>query len=133
MTTIPTYHQNSLVAGSITFKKPRSVLEVQLKLVGKLKVKVSGNLNDGCKSVETINQNFILWSSCSFFTETTCPESLPFAAITPSTFRDGEAVFPLPPSYEADLTGAPGLFANASYHLGYQDAPFGSIKHEFGS
>ncbi|ESK89613.1 hypothetical protein Moror_8649, partial [Moniliophthora roreri MCA 2997] len=116
-TTIPTYPQNGLVAGSITVKEPRSVLQVRLKFVGKLKLNVSGFLNEGCKYIETVNQNFILWSSCSSPAETACPESLAFAARIPSTFRDGDAVFSLPPSYETNSTGLPSFCASASYHL----------------
>ncbi|KAK7049934.1 hypothetical protein VNI00_005364 [Paramarasmius palmivorus] len=116
-TTIPSYGRNGVVAGTISFKDTRSILQVQLKFAGKLKLNVSGC--NGCsKSVQIINETFTLWTSCSTSPSTSvCPQALPFAAIFPSTFRDGTIERPLPPSYEVTYIGIPGLFAKCSYSL----------------
>ncbi|KAI3614299.1 hypothetical protein WG66_000120 [Moniliophthora roreri] len=112
--TCPSYGRNGLIAGNIMFREAGPILQVQLKLAGKLRLNISG-CNGGSKSVKTINETFDLWSTSS--STPTCPETLPFATVLPSTFQDGDTSRPLPPSYEVTYTGVPGLFAKCSYYL----------------
>ena len=44
-----------------------------------------------------------------------CPTSLSFSFTLPSTFSDKKAEYPLPPTFEAHLSGVPGFYANISY------------------
>lgn len=46
-----------------------------------------------------------------------CPSSLPFRLVLPDTFSDGKAEYPLPPTYEAHLSGVPGFRANIDYSV----------------
>ena len=44
-----------------------------------------------------------------------CPTSFAFALQLPMTFGDGRSTYPLPPTYEAHLSGVPGFRANIDY------------------
>ncbi|KAI0042390.1 hypothetical protein FA95DRAFT_1564348 [Auriscalpium vulgare] len=44
-----------------------------------------------------------------------CPSSLAFSVPLPTSFSDEKGSYPLPPTYEAHLTGLPGFTANVDY------------------
>ncbi|THH11736.1 hypothetical protein EW145_g485 [Phellinidium pouzarii] len=111
--TLPEYGRGGLVEGTIELRNIDSVQSVDVKIEGSLRLKeiAEGGTNTAslCLDVKT------LWSRDS--SNGPCPFSLFFSLTLPSTFSDGKATYPLPPTYEAHLSGVPGFTANIDYDV----------------
>lgn len=90
---------------------------------GRIKLTISSS-NTVSKTIKVINEQYDLWScKASHFdlsgSTTACPMNIPFSTVLPTTFKfkDGDREFPLPPSYEVNFTGMPGLYAKCTYAI----------------
>ncbi|THU98215.1 hypothetical protein K435DRAFT_856854 [Dendrothele bispora CBS 962.96] len=110
---VPVYPQRGVVAGSVDFANTSHICEVTLKFQGRLRLSVTGS-NASTSDIKILNEAFVLFSSTE---NSTCPRSIPFSVIFPSTFSDGTRELSMPPSYEVTFTGIPGLYANSEYNL----------------
>ncbi|KIK69538.1 hypothetical protein GYMLUDRAFT_79671 [Collybiopsis luxurians FD-317 M1] len=116
---IPSYGRQGIVTGSIDLDssvRVEDIVEVILKVEGRIKLHISGS-NAVSKTVRTVDDHYKLWSSHApnSSLSVACPRSIPFSAILPPTFKDGDREFPLPPSYE--YAGIPGLYAKCIYAI----------------
>ncbi|EJD01352.1 uncharacterized protein FOMMEDRAFT_169490 [Fomitiporia mediterranea MF3/22] len=111
--TLPEYGRGALVEGIVELKNVDTVLSVDVKIEGSLRLKeiAEGGTNTSSLCLDVKN----LWNRNT--SSERCPECLPFLLALPSTFSDGKATFPLPPSYEAHLSGVPGFTANIDYEV----------------
>jgi len=111
---LPVYGRGASVEGTVEVngKNLDSIQSVEVKIEGALQIKeVAGSGTSSsslCLDVKT------LWTRDS---PGACPTSLPFSLTLPSTFSDGKADYPLPPTYDAHLSGVPGFFANINYNV----------------
>ncbi|KAE9408654.1 hypothetical protein BT96DRAFT_667104 [Gymnopus androsaceus JB14] len=110
----PVYHQQGLVVGTIAHKSTENLLQVVLKIEGKLKLNVSGQ-NSTSSTVKVIDESYELWGKTR--EAPSCPATFDFTCVLPSTFEEGAKKFPLPPSHKISLTGIPGLYSQCSYTL----------------
>ncbi|KAJ3731370.1 hypothetical protein DFJ43DRAFT_1079887 [Lentinula guzmanii] len=118
---VPSYGRQGLLAGSIILDsslKTEDIVAVVLKVEGRIKLNVSG-ANAVSKTVKTVDEQYELWSchTPNSSTSAACPRLIPFSTVLPPTFKDGDREYPLPPSYEVNFTGIPGLYAKCSYAI----------------
>ncbi|KAF5389225.1 hypothetical protein D9757_003541 [Collybiopsis confluens] len=118
---IPSYGRQGILGGSIDFDaslKVEDVMEVILKVEGRIKLTISGS-NAVTKTVRTVDDQYKLWSShLSAGSVAVCPRSIEFSAILPPNFKDEDGrEFSLPPSYEVNFTGISGLYVKCVYSL----------------
>ncbi|KAJ3767559.1 hypothetical protein FB446DRAFT_696162 [Lentinula raphanica] len=122
---VPCYGRQGLVAGSIILDsslKTEDIMAVCLKVEGRIKLTISG-ANAASKTMKIVDEQYELWSSSqtshssTSATTSTCPRVIPFSTILPPTFKDGDREYPLPPSYEVNFTGIPGLYAKCTYAI----------------
>ncbi|KAL5487965.1 hypothetical protein ACEPAI_6073 [Sanghuangporus weigelae] len=111
--TLPEYGRGGILEGTVELKNPESIQSVEVKIEGSLRLKeiAEGGTNNSslCLDVQS------LWSRDN--SDGQCPESLPFILTLPMTYADGKATYPLPPTYEAHLSGVPGFTANIDYEV----------------
>ncbi|KAJ6620974.1 hypothetical protein B0H10DRAFT_2215513 [Mycena sp. CBHHK59/15] len=96
----PTYGRQGTISGLISVESRESVSEVVLKVRGKLEVILP---EGGSATTTLVDDRYTLWSSADSHTST-CPSSVPFAAVLPAKFQDEAKTYPLPPSYEIAQT-----------------------------
>ncbi|KAF8214890.1 hypothetical protein K438DRAFT_765054 [Mycena galopus ATCC 62051] len=106
----PTYGPSDLVVGTIKIQGPETVTEVVLKLSGRFDLAAS----NGGQPTALVKDNYTVWSNNLRFL---CPASIPFSFIFPSTFKDGEQSWPLPPSIRIAPPGKPFTFVRCTYTL----------------
>ncbi|KAJ7078660.1 hypothetical protein C8R44DRAFT_825197 [Mycena epipterygia] len=106
----PTYAPNDLVTGTIWIQGPESVTEVVLKLFGRLDLAAS----NGGHQCELVKDSYTIWSNNMRFL---CPATLPFSFIFPSTFKEGEHTWPLPPSIRIMPSGKPFIYVKCVYTI----------------
>ncbi|KLO10909.1 hypothetical protein SCHPADRAFT_906442 [Schizopora paradoxa] len=109
---MPIYGRGATVEGVVELngKNMDTIQGVEVKMEGELQIKeVAGS---GTSSSSLCLQVKTLWSRES---SGACPTSLSFSFTLPSTFSDKKAEYPLPPTFEAHLSGVPGFYANISY------------------
>ncbi|KAI5123381.1 hypothetical protein M0805_006089 [Coniferiporia weirii] len=110
---LPEYGRGGIVEGTVELKNVDSVLSVDVKIEGAIRLKevAEGGTNTSslCLDIKT------LWSRDS--SDGPCPWSLSFALTLPLTFSDGKTTYPLPPTFEAHLSGVPGFTANIDYDV----------------
>lgn len=105
------FHNISIWSDLIGLDLVESFLITQIEGALKLKEIAEGGTNTSslCLDVKT------LWNKDINGGE--CPTVLPFSLTLPGTFWDGKASYPLPPSFEAHLSGLPGFRANIEYSV----------------
>ncbi|KAF7364905.1 hypothetical protein MVEN_00361000 [Mycena venus] len=106
----PTYGPNDLVTGTIAIQGSESVTEVVLKLFGRLDLAAS----NGGQPTELVNDSYTVWSDNMRFL---CPASIPFSFIFPSTFKNGDQTWPLPPSIRITPPGKPFTYVKCTYTM----------------
>ncbi|KAJ7367298.1 hypothetical protein DFH08DRAFT_837071 [Mycena albidolilacea] len=106
----PTYAPGGLVTGKISIQGSESVTEVVLKLTGRLDLAAS----NGGQPTELVKDSYTVWSDSMRFL---CPPSIPFSFIFPSTFKDGDQTWPLPPSLRIAPPGKPFTYVKCTYTL----------------
>ncbi|KAL0960782.1 hypothetical protein HGRIS_005803 [Hohenbuehelia grisea] len=109
---IPSFGRHAVVSGSLCLEQPEVVSEVIVKLEGRMDLTIS---EGGSKSHSLVNDSFTLWRSSTC--QDSCPSTIPFSIIIPSSYEDGDRSRPLPPSYDVAFPGVPGLFAKVVYNL----------------
>ncbi|KAE9389391.1 hypothetical protein BT96DRAFT_890101 [Gymnopus androsaceus JB14] len=118
---MPSYGRLGLLSGSISLDsslKIEDIVEVVLKVEGRIKLNISGS-NAVSKTVKTVDEQYELWSchAPNSSNPATCSRIIPFSTVLPPTFKDGDREFPLPPSYEVNFTGIPGLYIKCTYAI----------------
>ncbi|KAJ3922887.1 hypothetical protein F5877DRAFT_32829 [Lentinula edodes] len=108
---IPLYHQRGLILGTFSHKDTENFLQVILKVEGKLKLSVFGK-NSASVSIKLVDESYELWSKKRDGAK--CPGAIDFATVLPSTFKEGNTEFPLPPSHKISLAGLPGLYSECA-------------------
>ncbi|KAJ7484772.1 hypothetical protein B0H11DRAFT_2413649 [Mycena galericulata] len=91
----PTYGRNAVVSGFVSLEEREKVSRVVLQLKGKIEVKISER---GYNSKVVLDKSYTLWSAQDS-NDAACPSNVPFGAILPSNFLDGDAAHALPPTY----------------------------------
>ncbi|KAH9959786.1 hypothetical protein BC827DRAFT_1134211 [Russula dissimulans] len=110
-TTVPVLGIRGPVEGAVELLKPDGLAFVAVRVDGLLKVKeVAGG---GTTTTTLCNATLVLW--CKDEDRRPCPSSLPFRIALPTMFSDERGTWPLPPTYEAHLSGMPGFTANVDY------------------
>ncbi|KAJ7160037.1 hypothetical protein C8R46DRAFT_361703 [Mycena filopes] len=107
---LPTYAHNDLVTGTIFIQGCESVTEIVLKLYGRLDLAAS----NGGHQTELVNDTYTVWHNNLRFQ---CPSTIPFSLIFPSTFKDGENTWPLPPSIRITPPGKPFVYVKCFYTI----------------
>ncbi|KAK0504260.1 hypothetical protein EDD18DRAFT_1412473 [Armillaria luteobubalina] len=120
--TSPVYGREAAIHGALLLEKVDAVQLVQIKLEGRLDMMTS---EGGARSLVTADDTQTLWRFDRTKNET-CPSSLSFARTMPSTFKDSDKSYLLPPSYRASFPGGPGIHVTSSYTLVVQVT---SIRH----
>ncbi|TDL22185.1 hypothetical protein BD410DRAFT_788900 [Rickenella mellea] len=112
--TLPEYGRGATVDGTVELTKPDNIQKVEVKIEGELVIKEiaeGGTSTSGlCLDVKT------LWNK-STANGSPCPTSSAFSLTLPVTFFDGKADYPLPPTFEAQLSGVPGFHAKINYRV----------------
>ncbi|KAJ7484774.1 hypothetical protein B0H11DRAFT_1161113 [Mycena galericulata] len=91
----PTYGRNAVISGFVSLEEREKVSQVVLQLKGKMEVKISER---GYNSKIVLDDSYTLWSAQDS-NDAACPSNVPFGAILPSNFLDGDAAHALPPTY----------------------------------
>ncbi|KDR82874.1 hypothetical protein GALMADRAFT_238508 [Galerina marginata CBS 339.88] len=113
--TIPSYGRQAIISGQMLLEQSESIVEVVLKVKAKLDTTIS---EAGGHSTKIIDDTYSLWSSSSTSAQrSTCPDQIPFSVALPATFKYGDKMVPLPPSYNAEFFQVPSLFVRSSYTL----------------
>ncbi|KAJ7143504.1 hypothetical protein C8R43DRAFT_567787 [Mycena crocata] len=100
-----------LVTGTIQIQgSSESVTEVVLKLFGRLDLATS----QGSHQNEIVKDSYTVWSNS---TRLPCPTTLPFSFLSPSTFKDGENTWPLPPTIRITPSEKSFLYVKCTYTL----------------
>ncbi|KAK0243951.1 hypothetical protein EDD85DRAFT_760245 [Armillaria nabsnona] len=121
-TTSPVYGREAAIHGALLLEKVDAVQLVHIKIEGRLVMMTS---EGGARSVVTVDDTETLWRFDRTKNET-CPSSLSFSRTLPSTFKDSDKSYSLPPSYRASFPGSPGIHVTSSYTLVVQVT---SIRH----
>ncbi|KAH7927817.1 hypothetical protein BV22DRAFT_1060350 [Leucogyrophana mollusca] len=112
---LPVYGYGAAVKGTVEISKPEGITSVEVKIEGTLKLQEVAEGGNTTRRL-CLNQT-ILWVK-DRTGDTPCPSSLSFSLALPTTFSDGDKTYPLPPTYEAHLSGLPGFQANIDYNVG---------------
>ncbi|EKM51698.1 uncharacterized protein PHACADRAFT_261993 [Phanerochaete carnosa HHB-10118-sp] len=112
-TALPTYGHSASIDGAIDIAKPEGVNAVEVKIKGTLRLKEIAE--GGTATHELALTKLSLWNKDRDGGQ--CPTSLPFSLGLPPTFNDGKDDYPLPPTFEAHLTGMPGFRAIVGYSV----------------
>ncbi|KAK0441629.1 hypothetical protein EV421DRAFT_1711441 [Armillaria borealis] len=121
-TTSPVYGREAAIHGALLLEKVDAVQLVHIKIEGRLVMVTS---EGGARSLVTVDDTETLWKFDRTKSEA-CPSSLSFSRTLPSTFKDSDKSYPLPPSYQASFPGTPGIHVTSSYTLVLQVT---SIRH----
>ncbi|PBK97374.1 hypothetical protein ARMGADRAFT_1026912 [Armillaria gallica] len=121
-TTSPVYGREAAIHGALLLEKVDAVQLVHVKIEGRLDMITS---EGGARSLVTVDDTETLWRFDRTENET-CPSSLSFSRTFPSTFKDSDKSYPIPPSYRASFSGSPGIHVTSSYTLVVQVT---SIRH----
>ncbi|KAH9480603.1 hypothetical protein JR316_0007203 [Psilocybe cubensis] len=117
--TIPKYGRQGIISGSVFFDHTENIVDVTLKIKGKMDLTIS---EAGGESIKLVESAYKLWSqssspSTSRTERPTCPGQLVFSAILPTTFTIEGKQVPLPPSYSVNHYNVPSLFVRCSYTI----------------
>ncbi|KAI0027740.1 hypothetical protein K488DRAFT_60566 [Vararia minispora EC-137] len=112
-TNIPTYGMRSPIEGSIELAKTEGLAFVAIKVEGIMKLKEIAE--GGTNTSVLCNELVTLWRRG--VDPSPCPNYLSFSVSLPGEYVDERGAYPLPPSYEAHLTGLPGFTANVDYEV----------------
>ncbi|KAG8928412.1 hypothetical protein FRC02_006932 [Tulasnella sp. 418] len=125
---VPEYGRNGVVQGAVEMIfdggfKSNEVAKIRLKIEGKLKLEIA---EGGTHSAVFLDQDISLYPKDD--TDAQCPSILPFAYALPTTYHEDQPHAPgdpapppikrpLPPSYECEFDGVPGLRAQVRYMI----------------
>ncbi|KAF9220888.1 hypothetical protein BS17DRAFT_713182 [Gyrodon lividus] len=113
-TTLPVYGLGAPVQGTVDINKAEGITSVEVLIEGILKLEEVAE--GGTATHNLCLSKSILWVK-DRIQGAPCPSSLRFSITLPSTFLDGDRTYPLPPSFEAHLSGLPGFRANINYSV----------------
>ncbi|KAH7885431.1 hypothetical protein F5I97DRAFT_2033493 [Phlebopus sp. FC_14] len=111
---LPVYGLGGSVQGTVELNKTEGITSVEVQIEGTLKLEEVAE--GGTATHRLCLSKSILWIK-DRIQDAPCPSSLSFSLTLPATFSDGEKTYPLPPSYEAHLSGLPGFRAKIYYSV----------------
>ncbi|TFK44842.1 hypothetical protein BDQ12DRAFT_673669 [Crucibulum laeve] len=113
---LPSYGRHGVVCGELGLTNPEKVVEVTLKLAGRMSCILS---DDGTVLTPVVSESVILWKADSPEAPKNhrCPTSMPFILRFPQTFQTEGKSWSIPPSFEATFLGIPALFVRCTYTL----------------
>ncbi|GAW04227.1 hypothetical protein LENED_006003 [Lentinula edodes] len=101
----------------LTKIRPRNVPLIagalQFMLKGRLRVSIS---DSGSATIPVVSESAVLWSRDSAHKDL-CPSVLPFSIAFPTTFKHGDRVRSIPPSFSEAYYQLPAISAQCSYIL----------------
>ncbi|EIM85917.1 uncharacterized protein STEHIDRAFT_157447 [Stereum hirsutum FP-91666 SS1] len=109
----PVYGARGPVEGTVELSRTDGVVYVAAKIEGVLKLKEVAA--GGTTTLVLCDETAFLWRKG--IDDGPCPIHLPFSVVLPATFADEKGSYPLPPTYEAHLSGLPGFQANVQYSV----------------
>lgn len=113
---LPSYGLAGKVEGVVVISKPDGITSVDVKIEGILQLQEIAE--SGTAAKQLCLEKTVLWSKERNTAKTnSCPTYLFFKFILPTTYTDGDTIYPLPPSYEKHLSGVPGFRANIDYEI----------------
>ncbi|KAJ3748901.1 hypothetical protein DFH05DRAFT_1390681 [Lentinula detonsa] len=107
----PTYGRGSTLQGEIGLKSSASVSSVVVKLKGRLHVSVS---DSGSATIPVVSEAIVLWSQDPAH-GALCPSILPFSITFPTTFKHGDRIRPIPPSFSEAFFQLPTISVRCWY------------------
>ncbi|KAF9242652.1 hypothetical protein BU15DRAFT_86833 [Melanogaster broomeanus] len=102
------------LVGMVDISKTEGITSVEVLIEGTLKLEEVAE--SGMATHNLCLSKSMLWVK-DRVRDAPCPNSLRFSLTLPSTFPDGDKTYPLPPSFEAHLSGLPGFRANINYSV----------------
>ncbi|OCH92618.1 hypothetical protein OBBRIDRAFT_865684 [Obba rivulosa] len=108
---LPVYGNGAAVEGTVNLAKPENVTSVEVQIEGSLKLQEVAE--GGTTTSKLCLSRVRLWSKDGL--SGPCPATLPFSLTLPTTYSDGRAEYPLPPTHQAHLSGVPGFNATIEY------------------
>ncbi|RDB14666.1 hypothetical protein Hypma_016341 [Hypsizygus marmoreus] len=108
---LPTYGFQGCVEGIIELLKTESVVSVEVKVEGRLRLKEIAE--GGTTSAKLCLDTTLLWMRDA--ANSLCPSSLRFSLNLPATFTWEGKTYPLPPTFNVKLSGLPGFTASIDY------------------
>ncbi|KAJ7076359.1 hypothetical protein B0H15DRAFT_864255 [Mycena belliarum] len=107
----PTYGRNSSVYGEIGLEHSEKILKISLKLEGHVH-----RSSSDCGSIvqKVVEEHRVLWDHAK---SGRCPSVVGFAVAFPTTFKDQDRVYRLPPTYDAVCLGSPLMVIKCGYNL----------------
>ncbi|KAJ7783319.1 hypothetical protein B0H16DRAFT_1496317 [Mycena metata] len=108
---IPTYGRNAIICGEIGLENPEAVLTICLKLQGRIDLSSSD-----CGQIEQtiVDEQHVLWDRAK---SGRCPSVVGFALAFPTTYKDEDKLYRIPPSFETVILGSPLLAVKCAYKL----------------
>ncbi|TFK52166.1 hypothetical protein OE88DRAFT_1718201 [Heliocybe sulcata] len=114
---IPTYGRAATVSGEVQVKSKQDakIISVAIKLDCKLSLSVAEGFNT---STSLMSESFTLWENDRIHSRS-CPYTFAFDLPMPTEGRMDDMPRPvsLPPSYNVDFAGVPGLYADSAYTI----------------
>ncbi|KAF4617120.1 hypothetical protein D9613_005967 [Agrocybe pediades] len=111
----PTYGRGATISGNLFLEHSEDILEVTLKVKGKLDATTS---EVGAQSIKTVDSSCTLWSSSTSRPQrSSCPGQLAFSVSLPTTFTHSSQSYSLPPTYHAEFFSVTSLFVRSVYTL----------------
>ncbi|ETW82344.1 hypothetical protein HETIRDRAFT_474957 [Heterobasidion irregulare TC 32-1] len=110
---VPVYGARSPIEGVVELAKADGLAYVAVKVEGILKLKEVAA--GGTTTAVLCNETVHLWRKG--VDGGPCPCRLAFSVTLPSSFADEKGTYPLPPTYEAHLSGLPGFQAHVDYSV----------------
>ncbi|KIJ17626.1 hypothetical protein PAXINDRAFT_167632 [Paxillus involutus ATCC 200175] len=112
--TLPVYGLGASVQGTVEINKTDGITSVEVLIEGTLRLEEVAE--GGTANHRLCLSKSMLWVK-DRIQDAPCPSSLRFSLTLPTTFSDGDKTYPLPPSFEAHLSGLPGFRANIDYSV----------------
>ncbi|TCD70789.1 hypothetical protein EIP91_001820 [Steccherinum ochraceum] len=110
---LPCYTRHGIVQGEILLEEEATVLSVEIKLEGRQTVTV---VDGGLELVQLFDLSQTVWSKRGENASSSpCAAVLPFSIPFPRGYNDGRGLKPLPPTFDAQFPGAPGIYVECKY------------------
>ncbi|VDB95747.1 unnamed protein product [Peniophora sp. CBMAI 1063] len=110
---IPSYGMRAPIDGVVELSKPDGLAYVSVKVEGTMKLHEFGE--GGMVTATLCSETVTLWRKG--IDPGPCPDRLDFSISLPTQYSDEKDTYPLPPTFEAHLSGLPGFHADVEYHV----------------
>ncbi|KAH9979916.1 hypothetical protein BGW80DRAFT_1163470 [Lactifluus volemus] len=128
---VPVFGIRGPVEGTVEVLKPDGLSFVAIRVEGSLKVKEIAE--GGTTTTVLCDETLVLWRKDVDPAAPCPPPILPFSVALPTKFSNEYGSWPLPPTYEAHLSGFPGFTTNVDYSVTAIASKTKSIKLGIGA